>query len=61
MKRGLKVTLLALLALLLLVVLGVASVLGTATGSRWALGFVPGLTVENFQGRLGGQWSADHL
>ncbi|WP_259156540.1 translocation/assembly module TamB domain-containing protein [Pseudomonas sp. JAI111] len=61
MKRGLKITLLAILALLMLVVLAVSTVLGTATGSRWALGFVPGLTVENFQGRLGGQWSADHL
>ncbi|MDR6918072.1 translocation and assembly module TamB [Pseudomonas sp. 3296] len=56
-----KITLLAILALLMLVVLSIASVLGTATGSRWALGFVPGLTVENFQGRLGGQWSADHV
>ncbi|MHC8300638.1 translocation/assembly module TamB domain-containing protein [Pseudomonas sp. ZS1P83] len=61
MSRGLKITLSAILALLMLVVLTVASVLGTATGSRWALGFVPGLTVDNFQGRLGGQWSADHL
>ncbi|VVN46608.1 Translocation and assembly module subunit TamB [Pseudomonas fluorescens] len=61
MKRGLKITLLAVLALLLLIVVAVTTVLGTATGSRWALGFVPGLTVENFQGRLGGQWSADHL
>lgn len=56
-----KITLLAILALLMLVLLSVVSVLGTATGSRWALGFVPGLTVENFQGRLGGQWSADHV
>ncbi|MBF6040109.1 translocation/assembly module TamB [Pseudomonas sp. P154a] len=61
MNRGLEITLLAILALLMLVVLSIASVLGTATGSRWALGFVPGLTVENFQGRLGGQWSADHV
>lgn len=61
MNRGLKITLLAILALLMLIVLAVATVLGTATGSRWALGFVPGLTVDNFQGRLGGQWSADHL
>jgi translocation and assembly module TamB len=59
--RGLKITLLAILALLMLAVLSIVSVLGTATGSRWALGFVPGLTVENFQGRLGGQWSADHV
>ncbi|MCP1519337.1 translocation and assembly module TamB [Pseudomonas migulae] len=56
-----KVTLLTILALLMLVLLAVTTVLGTATGSRWALGFVPGLVVENFQGRLGGQWSADHL
>ena len=56
-----KITLLAILALLMLVVLALTSVLGTAAGSRWALGFVPGLTVDNFQGRLGGQWSADHL
>lgn len=61
MNRGLKITLLAILALLMLIVLAVATVLGTATGSRWALGFVPGLSVDNFQGRLGGQWSADHL
>ncbi|TPG78381.1 translocation/assembly module TamB domain-containing protein [Pseudomonas arsenicoxydans] len=61
MNRGLKITLLAILALLMLVGLSIASVLGTATGSRWALGFAPGLTVENFQGRLGGQWSADHV
>ncbi|AEA70077.1 Conserved hypothetical protein; putative exported protein [Pseudomonas brassicacearum subsp. brassicacearum NFM421] len=42
-------------------VLALSVVLGTTFGSRWALGLVPGLTVENFQGRLGGQWSADHL
>ncbi|MGF0241397.1 translocation/assembly module TamB domain-containing protein [Gordonia sp. IEGM753] len=56
-----KITLLAILALLMLIVLTLASVLGTATGSRWALGFVPGLTLDNFQGRLAGQWSADHV
>ena len=61
MNRGVKITLLAILALLMLVVLALTTVLGTAAGSRWALGFVPGLTVDNFQGRLGGQWSADHL
>ena len=61
MKRGLKVTLLAMAALLILVVLTLVTVLGTATGSRWALGFVPGLTLDNFQGRLGGQWSADRV
>nr|WP_209012766.1 translocation/assembly module TamB domain-containing protein [Pseudomonas gregormendelii] len=56
-----KITLLAILGLLLLTILAVSTVLGTAAGSRWALGFVPGLSVDNFQGRLGGQWSADHL
>ncbi|RLU06268.1 hypothetical protein CS078_20770 [Pseudomonas prosekii] len=61
MKRGLKITLAAIASLLLLSVLAVAIVLGTATGSRWALGWVPGLSVDNFQGRLAGQWSADHL
>ncbi|KQW37227.1 MULTISPECIES: translocation/assembly module TamB domain-containing protein [Pseudomonas] len=61
MTRGLKITLLALAGVLLMLVLTLSVVLGTAFGSRWALGLVPGLTVENFQGRLGGQWSADHL
>nr|WP_189684921.1 translocation/assembly module TamB domain-containing protein [Pseudomonas sp. SWRI99] len=51
----------SLLALLVLIVVSLAAVLGTQAGSRWALGLVPGLSVENFQGRLGGQWSADHL
>jgi translocation and assembly module TamB len=59
--RGLKITLLAVLGPLLLVILAASTVLGTAVGSRWTLGFVPGLSVDNFQGRLGGQWSADHL
>ncbi|WHS62395.1 translocation/assembly module TamB domain-containing protein [Pseudomonas sp. G2-4] len=61
MKRGLKITLLALAGLLVALMLALSVVLGTAVGSRWALGLVPGLSVENFQGRLGGQWSADHL
>jgi len=60
-KRGLKRTLLALAGLLVVAVLALSTVLGTSFGSRWALGLVPGLRVENFQGRLGGQWSADHL
>ncbi|WP_285416170.1 translocation/assembly module TamB domain-containing protein [Pseudomonas sp. efr-133-TYG-5] len=61
MKRGLKISALALLSLVLLMVLSITAVLGTQAGSRWVLGLVPGLSVENFQGRLGGQWSADHL
>jgi len=60
-KRGVKITALTLLALVLLIVLSLAALLGTQAGSRWALGLVPGLTVENFHGRLAGQWSADHL
>ena len=61
MKRVLKITLLAILALVILTLLALTSVLGTQAGSRWALGLVPGLTLDNFQGHLGGQWSADHL
>ncbi|QJI29696.1 translocation/assembly module TamB [Pseudomonas sp. ADAK18] len=61
MTRGLKIAGLAILAVLALLVLALWTVLGTQAGSRWALSQVPGLTVENFQGRLGGQWSADHL
>lgn len=61
MKRGVKITLLAVAGVLLALVLALSVVLGTAFGSRWALGLVPGLSVEKFQGRLGGQWSADHL
>jgi len=59
--RGLKIAGLALVAILALLLVALWSVLGTQAGSRWALGQVPGLSVENFQGRLGGQWSADHL
>ena len=42
-------------------VLAVTLILGTQAGSRWALARVPGLTVEQFAGRLGGHWSAEHL
>ena len=61
MNRGLKIALLAILTLVMVVFLALATLLGTQAGSQWALGRVPGLTVENFQGRLGGQWSGDHL
>jgi translocation and assembly module TamB len=60
-KRGVKITALTLLALVVLIVLSISALLGTQAGSRWALGLVPGLSVENFHGRLAGQWSADHL
>lgn len=59
--RAVKITLLALVALVAVVVLSVGALLGTEAGSRWALNQVPGLSVENFQGRLAGQWSAEHL
>jgi translocation and assembly module TamB len=61
LKRGVKITLLALLALVMGLVLAVTLILGTQAGSRWALALVPGLTVEQFAGRLGGQWRAEHL
>nr|NLU59983.1 hypothetical protein [Pseudomonas sp. BIGb0427] len=61
MSRVIKFIVLGLLALLLLLVLGVGLVLGTQAGSRWALGLVPGLQLDNFQGRLAGQWQAERL
>ncbi|KAF1011253.1 MAG: Translocation and assembly module subunit TamB [Pseudomonas fluorescens] len=59
--RGLKIAGLAAIALLALAVLALYTVIGTQAGSRWVLGQVPGLSLENFQGRLGGEWSADRL
>ncbi|WP_332847072.1 translocation/assembly module TamB domain-containing protein [Pseudomonas lactucae] len=59
--RGLKIAGLAVLAVLVLLLLALWTVLGSQAGSRWALNQVPGLSVENFQGHLGGQWRADHL
>ncbi|WNJ83342.1 translocation/assembly module TamB domain-containing protein [Pseudomonas canadensis] len=59
--RGVKIAGLALVAILAVLLLAVWAVLGTQAGSRWALARVPGLSVDNFQGHLGGQWSADHL
>ena len=61
MIRGLKIAGLVLLAVVMLVVIVLGLVLGTQAGSRWALSQVPGLQIDNFAGRLGGQWSADHL
>ncbi|MCU1785033.1 translocation/assembly module TamB [Pseudomonas sp. 13B_2.1_Bac1] len=59
--RGVKIAGLAVLAILAVLLLALWAILGTQAGSRWALGRVPGLSLENFQGHLGGQWSADHL
>ncbi|MFK3942309.1 translocation/assembly module TamB domain-containing protein [Pseudomonas monteilii] len=61
MRRFLKPVLLSVLALLVLILLALGLILGTAAGSRWALGLVPGLTVDDFQGRLGGRWQARHV
>ncbi|CAM4036635.1 Translocation and assembly module TamB [Pseudomonas reidholzensis] len=61
MTRAFKYILLSLLGLVLLVALSLAVLLGTQAGSRWALGLVPGLHVEDFQGRLGGGWQASRL
>ncbi len=61
MRRALKYTGLGLAGLLALLVVLLVWVLGTAAGSRWALGLVPGLAVEGFEGRLGGQWAAEQL
>ncbi|WLG26570.1 translocation/assembly module TamB domain-containing protein [Pseudomonas lurida] len=59
--RGVKIAGLAVVASLAVLLLALWAILGTQAGSRWALARVPGLSVENFQGHLGGQWSAEHL
>lgn len=61
MSRVFRNILLSVLALLLIVLCVLAWLLGTQAGSRWALGLVPGLQVEQFQGRLGGQWQAERV
>ena len=60
-RRSLKALGLALVAIVLLVFVSLWGLLGTETGSRWVLARVPGLQLQNFNGRLGGQWQADHL
>jgi len=60
-KRVLKYLLLGVCATLLLVVVALAVLLGSESGSRWALARVPGLTVDDFQGRLAGTWQASRL
>ena len=61
MKRALKGLGWGLLALLLAIALMLGWVVGTESGSRWALGRVPGLTLTGFEGRLGGHWQAERL
>ncbi len=60
-KKGLKIGLAVLSGLVILLVAGIGLVLGTESGSRWALARVPGLSVENFHGKIGGHWRADRL
>ncbi|CAM3079184.1 translocation/assembly module TamB domain-containing protein [Pseudomonas floridensis] len=59
--RSAKIAGLGLLAVLLVLVVAVWMIMGTQAGSQWALARVPGLQLDNFQGRLGGQWSAERL
>ncbi len=59
--RVLKFILLGVLGSVLLVALALGLLLGTEGGSRWALGRVPGLTIDDFQGRLAGTWQASRL
>ena len=61
MTRALKYILISLLGFALLIALSLSLLLGTQAGSRWALGLVPGLTVDDFQGQLGSNWQARRL
>lgn len=60
-RRLLKRLAIGLLSLALLLGAVLWLVLGTQGGSRWLLAQVPGLQVDNFNGRLGGAWQADTL
>ena len=61
MKRWLCCGLFSLLSLLLVLAISLSLLLGTQGGSRWLLAQVPGLQVDDFNGRLGGSWSAQQL
>ncbi|MDB6146163.1 MAG: hypothetical protein JWP80_5207 [Pseudomonas sp.] len=61
MRRATKITGLSIIAVFALLILGLGVMLGTPAGSRWVLGLVPGLQVDNFDGRLAGAWRADRL
>lgn len=60
-QRSLKALGLTLVLLVVLLLTSLSLLLGTEAGSRWALTRVPGLQVDNFSGRLAGQWRADHV
>ncbi|WAC44174.1 translocation/assembly module TamB [Pseudomonas sp. SL4(2022)] len=61
MKRWLRNVLFSLLGLLLVLAISMCLLLGTQGGSRWLLAQVPGLQVDDFDGRLGGSWRATQL
>ncbi|MFJ4157558.1 translocation/assembly module TamB domain-containing protein [Pseudomonas sp. NPDC089752] len=61
MMRVFKFILLGVLGSVLVVVLALGMLLGTEGGSRWVLGRVPGLEVDDFRGRLAGSWQASRL
>lgn len=61
MRRALKYGIAGLLGMLLVTLLLLVALLGSETGSRWVLNQVPGLSVEAYQGRLGGNWQAESL
>ncbi|MGE4476470.1 MAG: hypothetical protein AB7E18_14455, partial [Stutzerimonas sp.] len=61
MKRAAKWVAAVLLVLVFGLVAAAGYFLGSESGSRRLLGWVPGLTVEGFEGRLAGRWRAERL
>ncbi len=61
MKRLLAAVALLVLGLALALALAAGYLLGSESGSRRLLGWVPGLTLEGFEGRFGGHWQAERL
>ncbi len=61
MRRVLKYAGLSLAGLVALLTVLLIWMLASSSGSRWTLGLVPGLHVDGFEGRLGGQWTAEQL
>lgn len=59
--RRIRLLLLALLALVLLLCMALGVLVSTQAGSRWFLNQVPGLSVQDFQGHLSGNWQATEL
>jgi len=59
--RVFKFVLLGVLGGVVAVGLALGVLVGTESGSRWALARVPGLQVADFQGRLAGSWQASQL